>query len=284
MGGCSAGWMGLRLSPPPLYNSVGFLGWALPHPLSLLKRLLKQMRSRVSVCSLSPKCDALWTHPKYYPPLPQAAAGRCPPRAAGRGWGPRPPPGAPGHHTVQAGCASRVRCEGVAHPRKPHRPLRVQVRAGREDRATRPPPRDDTGGNDPCSSGRAGYQAPEVQVRGRWIDPSWWQSLKVHPNPWESPDSPCGGSPTPSHFGGVLSLGVIGLAMRRHSLEVHSTLGSRLTCHAATLPHKAGLVQWSERKRYERGVGGSDPAGGNIRRYTPTLGSRRTCHAAALPH
>ena len=115
----------------------------------------------------------------------------------------RPPPGAPGHHAVQAGCASRVRCKGAAHPRKLHRPLRVQVRTGREDRATRPPPRDDTGGNDPCSSGRAGYQASEVQVRGRWIDPSWWQSLKVHPDPWESPDSPSGGSPTPSHFGGA---------------------------------------------------------------------------------
>ena len=141
--------------------------------------------------------------PPSPPNYPRQPLGVSPPQAARHKWGPRPPPGAPGHHAVQAGCASRVRCEGVAHPRKPHRPLRVQVRAGREDRATRPPPRDDTGGNNPCSSGRAGYQAPEVQVRGRWNDPSWWQSLKVHPDPWESPDSPSGGSPTPSHFGGA---------------------------------------------------------------------------------
>ena len=37
-------------------------------------------------------------------------------------------------------------------------------------------------------------------------------------------------------------LGVIGLAMRRHSLKVHSSLGSRPTRHAATLPHGTGAV------------------------------------------
>ena len=79
-------------------------------------------------------------------------------------------------------------------------------------------------------------------------------------------------------------LGVVGLAMRRHSLEVHSTLGSCPTCHAATLPHRAGSVQWSERKSYTCGVGGSDPADGTVWRWTPTLGSCRTRHAAALPH
>ena len=164
------------------------------------------------------------------PPDPPGSGRACPPpQVAGHGWGPRPPRGAPGHHAVQAGCISRVRCEGVAHPRKPHRSLRVQVRAGREDRATRPPPRDGTGENDPCSSGRAGHQAPDVQVRGRWIDPVWWQPLKVHSDPWESPDSPCGGSPSPSHF--------------KPRSEVYTTLGSHRACHAALLPRGA-LDPW----------------------------------------
>ena len=67
------------------------------------------------------------------PKGPQAVAGCVPPppQAAGHGWGPRPPSGAPGHHAVQALCASRVRCEAVAHPRKPHRLLAASAGEGR---------------------------------------------------------------------------------------------------------------------------------------------------------
>ena len=113
-------------------------------------------------------------------------------------------------------------------------------------------------------------------------------------------------------------LGVIGLAMRRHSLEVHSTLGSRPTRHAVTLPHGSGAVCTLQPVQYS-GHSVSPARGGSVDRSqlvascggaprplavdglamrrlsltkpvsfwyircTPTLGSRRTRHAAALP-
>ena len=84
----------------------------------------------------------------------QASAGRVP---APPGGGARVGTGAPTGSTQARRGAGRVwksgAFEGVAHPRKPHRPLRVQVRAGREDRATQPPPHDITGGNDPVPPG-----------------------------------------------------------------------------------------------------------------------------------
>ena len=109
--------------------------------------------------------------------------------------------------------------------RHAHAPGRQQDTA----QTTRPPARDGTAGNNPCSSRRAGFQAPNVQARGRWIDPSWWQRLKVHSNPWESPNSPCGGFPSPSHF--------------KPRSEVYMTLGSHRARHAASLPRGA-LDPW----------------------------------------
>ena len=203
------------------YNNNDEMALVLEDDIELVRTKLEVLQlANPTHPLMSPHCPAFSHCPPPPPSALQAAAGRVPPQAAGHGWGPRPrSAGRVWQSGLLRGCGSP--------PKAPQ--ARVQVRAGREDGPTRPPPSDGTGGNDPCSSDRACYQAPDVQVRGRWIDPSWWQPLKVHSDPWEAPDSPWGGSPPPSHF--------------KPRSEVYTTLGSHRARHVASLPQGA-LDPW----------------------------------------
>ena len=133
-----------------------------------------------------------------------------------------------------AGCRRRVRYEGVAHPRQPDRPLQEQVRAGCEDRATRPP----------CNGRRRPVflkatrftlvvKALVVHVRGRWIDSSWLPHLEV----WRC--TPTLGSRRTRHAAALPHQA----SQFKPPSEVYTTLGSRRARHAASLPHRASSVQ-----------------------------------------
>ena len=134
------------------------------------------------------------------PPPPnailQASAGRVLPQVEGHGWDPRPPPRAPRHSTVHG---VEVVCDtGVwptpDSPRGRYKSRWGQVGAGREDRATQPPPRNGMGENDPRFSRyailllRSDVHMSLGSHRARHAASLPRGAL----DPCKSPDTPCG--------------------------------------------------------------------------------------------
>ena len=245
------------------------------------------------------------THRPAVPPPP-------PLLVAGDGWGPGPPPGAPRHRAVLARCGSRVHYEGVAHPRKPHGRLQVQLRARREDRATQPLPRDVTGGNDACISGNLRSEV-HTTLGSRWgrraatlpheagvvctVQPVGYSGHSVSRaydgsrTPWESLDLPCGdgarvwqlegppgasGTATPWALPGAVCPGS-GATVRVNggggSGAGGSTQLAPAMVWAAALPTVDHLALWVRSSCFGGVIGGN-----SVRRVSHSEGVRTTPH------
>ena len=131
--------------------------------------------------------------------------------------------------------APRVRYEGVAHPRQPHRPLQEQVRAGCEDRAAGPPPRNITGEDDPCLfSRRAGpVQWSKRQLCARGVG----RSISAGSNIWRC--TPPLGSRRPRHAAALPRQA----SQFQPRSEVYTALVSCRACHPVSVPRGA-LDPW----------------------------------------